>query len=392
MKPLNKNSLYIILGILFILLVSYATLDFLLQMQKNNEIQCLIKEIVIKNSFFGVFLLLVLWISYKKFLKPYLKYVKTLEEKNTTQLFHIKQQEDELIAKSKFAAMGEMIDMIAHQWNQPLNTLSLHVNSIKMMVDNKKIIKKEFDKTLFSIYTTIDYMSQTIDDFRGFLRSEKNTQDISIEDLILKPKFLIEKEFSKHNITFEFDCTLDAKKLIRIDSSKFYQIAMNLYKNSIDEFVSKKIENPTITVRINACNNKLYCIFEDNAGGIPSNIIKRVFDPYFSTKSKNGTGLGLYMCKRILNEYLNGDISVKNNEKGAVFTIEISKEGKEKEKSFESLQYNCYEWDKERNQFTRKKEANKNELIQESQQIFSTLDEYFIQYKVDEDLNIKIVF
>ncbi len=234
-------------------------------------------------------------------------------------LNQIKIQQETIISQGKFAAMGEMLQMIAHQWRQPLNVINLNVMTIKMMVDQKKIKKQKFDDIVEHISDTVAHMSQTIEDFRDFLTINNKSSEIPIIDLAYKPMHLIEAQMDVMGISFKFQSNVDKDKKIFIDSSKFFQIMLNLYKNSIDEFKGKDIEAPFIKVGILDDDNKLIITVEDNAGGIPEDIMSEIFNPYFSTKGKNGTGIGLYMSKKIIEDHIKGDIKVENTQKGALY-------------------------------------------------------------------------
>jgi signal transduction histidine kinase len=287
--------------------------------------------------------------------------------------------------------MGEMIAMIAHQWRQPLNVIILNITTIQMMVHQKKIKKTELDNIIDSINNTVNYMNQTIDDFRDFLKEDTKLNEVSILDLILKPKHLIAAELELLNISFEYNCQLDTDKLIVLDSSKFYQVILNLYKNSIDEFKSRDIKNPYIQVNISQNDLNLVITISDNAGGIPENIIDDIFNPYFSTKGKNGTGIGLYMSKKIIQESVKGTISVTNSKNGAIFTISIPYLENDKSTTLlDHNDYHCFKWNKDQNRFIKLKNCEQSNILKEIKEITKFLDQYFIPYLILNNNDIQI--
>lgn len=312
-------------------------------------------------------------------------------QKNLVLSFNFEKQQEELINQSRFAAMGEMISMIAHQWRQPLNNIMLNATTIENMVENKKIVRTEFNKTIYNIYNTVDYMNKTIEDFRNFVKKDDQKREFKVVDLVLKPKTFIESELRQHNINFELKLDIDESETINISSSKFIQVVMNIYKNAIDAIVQKKIEKPFIKVNISKKENNYIFMIYDNAGGIPANIINRVFEPYFSTKAKNGTGIGLYMCKKIMNEYFNGNITVDNNDFGASFKIYLDMKEGENKFNLPNQNYNCYNWSKEKNSFIRIKNSNHKDVILENETIVKMLNSFYIQYEIDDELNIKLI-
>ena len=300
----------------------------------------------------------------------------------------IKQQEDKLISQSRFAAMGEMIAMIAHQWRQPLNVLSLNISNIQMMINTNKMKKSKLISIVENSEVTIDYMSRTIEDFRDFLKDKSEEIEVNILDLVNKPKYLVQAELEAEQINFILNSTISKTKRIVIDSSKFYQVVLNIYKNAIDEFKLKDIKNPTITTNIDIQDNQLIIKISDNAGGILQDIIQDIFNPYFSTKGKNGTGIGLYMSKKIIQDTIKGEILVENSKDGALFTIKIPLQ----QKSFFESSYKSLKWDKENDIFIRDKTYSNNEFIKESAEIIKMLDSFYIDYEVYDSGDIKVLF
>jgi PAS domain S-box-containing protein len=241
---------------------------------------------------------------------------------------NIENQSDMLLQQAKFSTMGEMVGMIAHQWRQPLSTLNgMFLPLLLKQQMGVNIPYEELKERVDKQKEIVVYLSDTIEDFLNFTRVDDNYDVDIIENTIFKPYRLVENSYKDLNINFNVyyeNCT--KIELIKTKHNKFNQILLNLYKNSIDEFKKKKIENPTITVEVQDFGDKLEYIVSDNAGGIPEEIIGKIFNPYFSTKSKNGTGIGLYMSKVIAQNHLNGSINVYNNDKGGVsFLIYIKK-------------------------------------------------------------------
>jgi signal transduction histidine kinase len=168
----------------------------------------------------------------------------------------------------------------------------------------------------------LNYMSKTIDDFRDFFKPEKAKQKIKCSELTFKAQEFLNYMFKVDEIDFENVILNDAN--LNLHVNEVVQVLINILKNARDAMLEKEIQNRKIIVSHDF--NDKYAIIEiqDNAGGIPPDIIARIFDPYFSTKkSKNGTGLGLYMSKKIIEQYCLGKISVKNKNDGVVFRIEL---------------------------------------------------------------------
>lgn len=242
---------------------------------------------------------------------------------NITSKKELEEQQAIIVEQSKSAAMGEMISMIAHQWRQPLQAVSILVQKIPLTKMIEGELTDEFiEKVVDDVSLQLNYMSKTIDDFRDFFKPEKAKQKIKCSELTLKAQEFLNYMFKVDAIEFEIKIINDADLILHVN--EVVQVFINILKNARDAMIEKEIKNRKIEVTLDS-NNK-YAIIEiaDNAGGIPSEIVNRVFDPYFSTKkSKNGTGLGLYMSKKIIEQYCFGKISVKNQNNGVAFKIEL---------------------------------------------------------------------
>ncbi|MFY9083901.1 ATP-binding protein [Aliarcobacter cryaerophilus] len=229
-------------------------------------------------------------------------------DKKTKELL---EKEAILNQQAKMAAMGEMIENIAHQWRQPLSVISTISSSLKIKKEMNILDDKEFYEALKNINKTSEHLSNTIDDFRNFFSPNREMNKFYVSQLIKKSKDLIKSRFDKFNI----------KVIEHIDDieilsyqNELFQVILNLFSNSIDVLSSSQIENKIIYIKIYHDENNLYIEFLDNGGGIKDEFINRVFEPYFTTKHKSqGTGIGLYMSLQIVTKHLNGEISVKND-------------------------------------------------------------------------------
>ncbi|MCD6190177.1 MAG: PAS domain S-box protein [Sulfurimonas sp.] len=239
-----------------------------------------------------------------------------------------KRTEDALAQQSRMAQMGEMISMIAHQWRQPLNSISLTASNLKLKFDFNEFdsnSQEDFTKCsqtvsegLENIQEYIQTLSTTIDDFRNFYSPNKVSTSIKLEEIVAKSLKIISISLIEDNI--ELIQEYDSEEKIELHENEMMQVILTIFKNAQDQFLEKEIEKPSIKV---LTNKKMISIC-DNAGGVRKDIISKIFDPYFSTKSeKNGTGLGLYMSKIIIEEHHKATLSVKNIDGGACFTIEF---------------------------------------------------------------------
>ncbi len=220
--------------------------------------------------------------------------------------------------QNKLAAMGEMVGAIAHQWRQPLNSLNINIQNLDDDYDDGLINREFIDTFIDKQSATIKFMSKTIDDFRNFFRVDKIKEEFSIKEAIQSTINIQSAQLATHNINIEIignDFIFNGLK------SEFQQVILNLITNAKDELVDRDIHSPTIKIII---TDKMIRVL-DNAGGIPQNIISRIFEPYFTTKEQGkGTGMGLYMSKMIIETNMNGKFSVKNIDNGAEFAIKLN--------------------------------------------------------------------
>ncbi|RLA71657.1 MAG: nodulation protein V [Epsilonproteobacteria bacterium] len=230
--------------------------------------------------------------------------------------------------QSRMAQMGEMIGMIAHQWRQPLNSISLTASSLQLKFDFEEYDAKseesfykctqDFSQGLDNIQEYIRTLSRTIDDFRNFYKIDKESTNIKLEDIASKALKIINPSLVAGNI--EIIEEYDSDKTIKLYENEIIQVILTILQNAQDNFLEKKTKKPSIKI---TTKNRTISIC-DNGGGVPKDILSKIFDPYFSTKlHKNGTGLGLYMSRTIIEKHHKGKLKVKNSDDGACFTIEF---------------------------------------------------------------------
>ena len=243
-------------------------------------------------------------------------------------------QKQQLIFQSRLAQMGEMMSMIAHQWRQPLSSISVTASNLAVKIELESFdlsIKngqdeqnRYFLEKLGNINNYIRNLTQTIDDFRNFYRANKKSVEVSFKHVITQALNIIETSMESDNIELIYN--YNSTKKIMLYDSELMQVVLSILKNSQDLFKEKEISNPTVTIQT---EDGFFTIC-DNAGGISEDIIDKIFDPYFSTKNeKNGTGLGLYMSRLIVDDHHKGKLSVENRDGGACFKIELPIKKKE---------------------------------------------------------------
>ena len=247
----------------------------------------------------------------------------TLKRRISEEITQNREKDRMMLSQAKRATMGEMISMIAHQWRQPIATIGLISDNLALDVAMDEITTEKITTSTTMINDQIQYLSKTIDDFSNYFRPENNQESFRIEELYNQIIAILGKSLEYNGISISFDFEPDS--VITTHKRELMQICLNLINNSKDAIIEQKIKHGRIQFLHRFTNNKDQIHISDNGGGIPNEIMDRIFDPYFSTKTdKNGTGLGLYISKTIAQQHLNGDLIAINNPDGAVFIITIS--------------------------------------------------------------------
>ncbi len=231
---------------------------------------------------------------------------------------------DSLLSQNaKMAAMGDMIDSIAHQWMQPINAIGINFQALELELEYDTLTDDKITNSIENGKLQIEHLANTINEFRTFFRPNTRIENIAIKTLIDSSLILLKDMLIKHNIKIEIIGDIDTK--IKVNASEFKHIIINIINNAKDAFEEQNIskQNRQIVFNTKEEDEKITFSITDNAGGIPNNIIDKIFESHFTTKSStNGTGIGLYMTKQIAQKN-NVDISVSNEQNGASFKLEI---------------------------------------------------------------------
>jgi len=238
----------------------------------------------------------------------------------------MKQKELMLVQQNRQAALGEMLDHIAHQWKQPLNSIALVVQGMELTASCGELTDKEVEETVTTIMGLLDHMSQTIDVFRDFYRPEKEKTLFCLKDSIERAIGFIAPALRLYAIAVDID--VDPTLAGYGYSKEYAQVLLNLLGNAKNVLVEREGQNPRIEIKAFAEDKKVVVTITDNAGGIDSSDIGSIFEPLFTTRRDlGGTGVGLYMSKSIIEKHMGGTLKAANVEGGAQFRVEIPATG-----------------------------------------------------------------
>jgi len=300
--------------------------DWVFLDKDQNEKWIEIDIVKLKKTFFSKQKFCMVWrdidlrVTVQKKLE---KFNSNLEDMVNHEIEKNKEKEKQLIKQSKLAQLGEMISMIAHQWRQPLSIISSSVIDLQMKMvlqKNDKRLLSYVEKHLTDTESCIVSLTQTIDDFRNFYKPTKLMQQTDLSTIVTKAYDMIKSYFQTCNIEIILD--KKSSKKITVFENELIQVCLNILQNSRENFLIKEIVKPQITISTVDVDNGVSLSICDNGGGSNHDIIDKIFDPYFSTKyEKNGTGLGLYMCLKIVEEHHNGTITATNTKDGICFKI-----------------------------------------------------------------------
>lgn len=242
----------------------------------------------------------------------------TLQEQNKT-------QERLLFDQQKMVQMGEMISNIVHQWRQPLSTISATASSMQVQKEFDTLSDEKFNELSQSIIVNVDFLSNTMDTFRNFIKEKKVKKEFILEERLQNTINIIQFTLNNNYIELINNVDFTKKTYTTMFSGELDQVLINIINNAKDALLENNITKPWIKLDFICEEEKALITIEDNAGGIPEDIIENIFDENFTTKdSSKGTGIGLYMSYKILNESFNGKLYVSNTSNGAKFFIEFS--------------------------------------------------------------------
>jgi C4-dicarboxylate-specific signal transduction histidine kinase len=246
----------------------------------------------------------------------------SLEERIETAIAELRQKDQILIQQGRLAAMGEMLNNIAHQWRQPLNNIGLIVQNLQDSFACGRLTNAEMDESIENALNVIMHMSGTIDDFRNFFRHDKEKREFAINDVVSQSIKFVEATLKSSNI--ELDVAANEYVAIFGYKNEYSQVLLNIINNARDVLLERDVADPRIRIRVFRENGFSVVTISDNGGGIDSGILPKIFDPYFTTKEKTqGTGIGLYMSKAIIEKNMGGSLTACNVGGGAEFRIEV---------------------------------------------------------------------
>ncbi len=246
---------------------------------------------------------------------------KDLEDKVELEVQNSKDKDIILEKQALRASLGDIIDIVAHQWKQPLGVIRARSHELVILSQIQELTNDDILKSSQEIDKVIEHLVETLDEFRSFFRDNKITTNVLLKDIIESSYTLIKDDISLSNIIITITGDLNAK--VSVIPEEFKHVIINLIGNTKDAFVEHDIKNRNIDFNILINKDKAILKVCDNAGGIPQNIIKNIFDVNFTTKSDDkGTGMGLYMSKMFL-EKREATISVENTKDGACFIITL---------------------------------------------------------------------
>ncbi|MEZ4599811.1 MAG: PAS domain S-box protein [Syntrophotaleaceae bacterium] len=252
----------------------------------------------------------------------------TLEERVREEVAKNREKDILLIQQNRQAAMGELLDHIAHQWKQPLTVISLLVQNLEGSYDKGELTSRLMGETIAKTVDLLEHMGQTIEVFREFYRPDKEKTVFSVKDAIDRALDFISPVLNCHAVAVEIE--VDPGLMTIGYPREYTQVLLNILSNARDAFRERNTANPKITIRGFVEDNQVIVTMTDNAGGIPETIIPRIFDLYVTTKEAGGgTGIGLHMSKNIIEKNMQGSLTARNRDFGAEFRIAVTMPAKQ---------------------------------------------------------------
>ncbi|QEZ89929.1 signal transduction sensor histidine kinase [Aliarcobacter cibarius] len=249
---------------------------------------------------------------------------KELEKRIKEEVVKNREKDKLMFQQAKLASLGEMLGNISHQWRQPL----MEINSLFLPIEAKislggTLEKEEILEAIDKLNHITRYMSNTIDDFKNFFATDKEKIKFKLLEQINSTINIISGGLKVNNI--KLDIIMNKNPELIGYKNDYSQVLINIINNAKDALVERKIENPYIKISIFQEDENIITTVEDNAGGIKVEPIEKIFEPFFTYQKVNGSGIGLFMSKLIIENNMNGKLTVKNSSKGAFFKISIPK-------------------------------------------------------------------
>lgn len=249
---------------------------------------------------------------------------KELEKLVAIEVEKNRQKDKIMFQQNKMASMGEMLNNIAHQWRQPLMELSSLFIPIQARLNfDLELDKEELKEAINKMNTITKYMSNTIDDFKDFFATNKEKEEFKVSEQINSSLSIMSASLKSNNILL--DIIIKKNPTIYGYKNEYTQVLINLLSNSKDILLHRKIDNPKIVITVDETEDFVLVSVEDNAGGIKVEQIDDIFKPFFTYEKIGGSGIGLFMSKLIIENNMNGKLSVKNIKNGALFKIKTYK-------------------------------------------------------------------
>ncbi|MCK5111790.1 MAG: hypothetical protein KAQ94_09740 [Arcobacteraceae bacterium] len=303
----------------------------------KKQILEILNIFMVRNTISFIILVIGLYLIYnqlihkKELIIEVTKKTKELKElnENLEQKISIEteknREKDKLIYdQAKNAQMGEMIGNIAHQWRQPLSVISTVSSGLSLKIEYKIFDEDEAKKDLDILHNSAQFLSKTIDTFRDFIKEEKKSKEVVLQNKINYAIDIISASLKINHIKLINNIDYSNPINITLVVGELSQVLINIFNNAKDVLVEKNIEDKWIKINIEVKEDLAVISIEDNGGGIPEEILPKIFNPYFTTKHQSqGTGLGLHMSQEIIRKNLNGKLYAKNSDNGAIFFIEL---------------------------------------------------------------------
>lgn len=223
--------------------------------------------------------------------------------------------------QSKLSALGELLSAITHQWRHPITRISLLLQNLKHMLQETSAPNDKVEKTINSSLEQIDFLSETIENFKNFYKPNEQKEWFKLNDS-LNAVLMITSDILEHNGIL-VQSAIEENLVLYGNKISFSHVFLNIINNAKDEIIRRKIKNPQICIVARKRHNRITIFIQDNAGGVENKILYKLFEPYFSTKSKDGSGIGLYITKAIIEDKYQGTIKAKNYKNGLLFKINL---------------------------------------------------------------------
>lgn len=229
-----------------------------------------------------------------------------------------------VIQQSRLAVISGIIGSIVHQWQQPLNSVGLIIQTLQLEFHSGTLSHEQVDADINAAMKVIMELSGAIEDFSDLFLTDITRQTFNIDKAVSSAVSLLSPTLHRHKIKVRIKS--DTDMTVSGCRNEYIQVLLSIITNSCEAAIDRKISKPSISVTITSEKERAVVYVKDNCGGIANDVLPHIFDPYFTTRGANrAVGIGLYASRIIIEHNMGGSLNARNVNGGVELRIETDR-------------------------------------------------------------------